>query len=246
MTSRLFRCRSSACLLLLRFVQPLVGDRHELVALGRVAGNLRPAVGERRARAVRSPRRCGRARGARRPLRAECWAGSSRTRRRRCGPPSSPMRSTSRKRSPSSRSAASPAGWPSVSLICFRLVEVEDDERELPAVPVAARDRHVEQAVEAAPVEEAGERVVPRVVADDVEPQREHAQREHERTVEVVVLERGLGVEARRARRAARRRRLRAAGGRRRRSGGRSGAPRARPPRLRGRTARRARRASGR
>ena len=31
---------------------PPVGDRHELVVLGRVAGDLRPAVGERRARAV--------------------------------------------------------------------------------------------------------------------------------------------------------------------------------------------------
>ena len=70
------------------------------------------------------------------------------------------------------------------------------DERELPAVTVAARDRHVEQAIEAAAVVETGERVVPRVVAHDVEAQREHAQREHERAVEVVVLERGLRVEA--------------------------------------------------
>ena len=69
-------------------------------------------------------------------------------------------------------------------------------QRELPAVTVAARDRHLEQAVEAAAVVEAGERVVPGVVAHDVEAQREHAQREHERAVEVVVLERGLRVEA--------------------------------------------------
>ena len=50
--------------------------------------------------------------------------------------------------------------------------------------------------IEAAAVVEAGERVVPGVVAHDVEAQREHAQREHERAVEVVVLERGLRVEA--------------------------------------------------
>ena len=61
-----------------------------------------------------------------------------------------------------------------------------------------AGDRHLEQAVEAAAVEETGERVVPGVVAEHVEAQREHAQRQHQRAVEAVVLERGLGVEPRR------------------------------------------------
>ena len=78
----------------------------------------------------------------------------------------------------------------------LEVVEVEQHERERPPVAGAARDRHLEQAVEAAPVVQAGERVVPGVVAQHVEPQREHAQRQHQRAVEGVVVERGPGVEA--------------------------------------------------
>ena len=78
----------------------------------------------------------------------------------------------------------------------LEVVEVEQHERERPAVPGAARDRHLEQAVEAAPVVETGERVVPRVVAQHVEPQRQDAQRQHQRAVEAVVVERGARVEA--------------------------------------------------
>ena len=73
----------------------------------------------------------------------------------------------------------------------LEVVEVEQHERERPAVPRAARDRHLEQAVEAAPVVQTGERVVPRVVAQHVEAQRQHAQRQHHRAVEAVVVERG-------------------------------------------------------
>ncbi len=78
----------------------------------------------------------------------------------------------------------------------LQAVEVEQYQHELPAVPIGAGDRHVEEPYEAAAVEQAGQRVVPGVVAHDVEAQGQHAQREHQRTVEVVVLERGLGVEA--------------------------------------------------
>ena len=67
-------------------------------------------------------------------------------------------------------------GMPVGVVDLLEAVEVDDDEREGPVVPEAAGDRHLEQAVEAAPVEEPGERVVPGVVAEHVEAQRDHAE----------------------------------------------------------------------
>src|SRR5262249_42543383 len=77
----------------------------------------------------------------------------------------------------------------------FEVVEVEEHESERPAVSGAARDGHFEQAIETATVVEPGERVVPSVVARDVEAQGENTQREKNRPVEALVVEPGPRVE---------------------------------------------------
>ena len=78
----------------------------------------------------------------------------------------------------------------------LEVVEVEHHEREPPAISVASRDCFLEQPVEAAAVIEAGQRIVPRVVSQRVEAERERAQRQEEIAIEALVVDLWLRIEA--------------------------------------------------
>ena len=78
----------------------------------------------------------------------------------------------------------------------LEVVEIDDHEGERPLVAHAAGDRHLEEAVEAAAVEQAGEPVVPGVVAQHLHPQRHRTEAGDERGVDAAGPQRRVGVEA--------------------------------------------------
>ena len=80
----------------------------------------------------------------------------------------------------------------------LEVVEIDEDQGERPAVSHAARDRHVEEAVEGATVEEAGQGVMPGVVPQDLHPQRDHAEAGDQGGVDAVRVQRRVRVEPRR------------------------------------------------
>ena len=78
----------------------------------------------------------------------------------------------------------------------LEIVEIDEHQREGPAIPHAPRDRHVEEAIEGATVEESGERIVPGVVSQDFHPQRDHAEAGHEGCINTVCVECRVRIEA--------------------------------------------------
>ena len=79
----------------------------------------------------------------------------------------------------------------------LEVVEIDEHQRERPAVPHAPRDRHVEEAIEGATIEESGQGVMPGVVPQNFHPQRDHAEAGHERGIDTVRVQGRVRIEPR-------------------------------------------------